>query len=76
MSRLSALFKVRKKLLDRGETPDTLGHLRLDRTVGEQRISDLLDHAGFKDRQRPRFDMRRPRRRRRGRLSRRQRRRF
>src|SRR5215470_5823261 len=42
-----ALLKVPNKLFDRGETHDTFGHLRLDRTVAEQRISLLLDHASF-----------------------------
>jgi hypothetical protein len=51
-----ALFEMPKKLFDGGKTHDAFRQLRLDRTVGEQRVSRLLDHAGSQDR--PRLDWR------------------
>jgi hypothetical protein len=48
--RSGALVKVRAKFADRSKPHHALGHLRLDRTVGIQRIGHSVDHAGFEDR--------------------------
>src|SRR5262249_12391554 len=50
-----AAIEMPAQIIDRGEAHDAVGHLRLERAVGEQRIGHLADHPRFEDRQRPRL---------------------
>src|SRR4051812_19579334 len=45
--RSGTLVEMRAQFVNGGEAHHALGHLRLDRTVGIQRIGHSIDHAGF-----------------------------